>query len=655
MKINIEYLKIRNFKGVDIFTHEFKGQNCSISGQNGSGKTTIQDAVQWLITGKNSDLSANFSILKLNPDGSRIDHLDAEVEATFVYDSGKITLRKEYKQVWRKKRGTATEELNGHTTDHFIDGVPVSQREYTDTVNKLIDDTMFRILSDTRFFCGFSKPDFIRKILIDLTGEPSTYEIIQSNKGLSDLEKIMQERSLDDHKKIIKARRKAIEKEIGDGRHDGRIPILIKEKQDEITDVSQYDGKALQAEVDRLDEDIHAKISKIGELTSGAALHDLHADLTAKQNELAKIDADSRAETAKKNNAKKDEIQDIENIIYDLRSKQNRDIAALNAIEQSLIDNEAKRSDLRKQWGEYNSKTFAPSLVCFACGQDLPDDQIADQKDKFNAEKAEKLRQINDIGKKLFDEHAIMNQNKDKLQAEMEARVNLIDQQQKKVDELNEAIHKMNNENGVEYATKTHDLMLKIAEIQNKIDTHNETVAPEKEAIKTAISALEDEKDVVNAKLLEITHSKKAKKRISELKKEQKQLVSEYQKIEKELWMIEEFDRQRSKYIEQSVNKFFSAVTWKLFEEQQNGGIREICEPLINGVPYSSDLNAGARIVAGLDVINVLSKHFDLYCPVFVDDVNLLSKTNAQGISIPWPEHQHIKLIVSDEEGLIIV
>lgn len=90
-----------------------------------------------------------------------------------------------------------------------------------------------------------------------------------------------------------------------------------------------------------------------------------------------------------------------------------------------------------------------------------------------------------------------------------------------------------------------------------------------------------------------------------------------------------------------------SLVNFKLFEIQKNGEINEICEATVDGVPFSTDLNNAARINAGLEIINTLSKHYQVVAPIFVD--------NAESVNqIADTEAQQIALVVSRDKALTI-
>ena len=96
-------------------------------------------------------------------------------------------------------------------------------------------------------------------------------------------------------------------------------------------------------------------------------------------------------------------------------------------------------------------------------------------------------------------------------------------------------------------------------------------------------------------------------------------------------------------YATDRINSRFQYARFKLFDQQVNGGLTECCETTINGVPYATALNKGARINAGLDIINTLSEHFSFSAPVFID--------NAEAVTRLIPINaQMIRLVVSEAD-----
>lgn len=90
----------------------------------------------------------------------------------------------------------------------------------------------------------------------------------------------------------------------------------------------------------------------------------------------------------------------------------------------------------------------------------------------------------------------------------------------------------------------------------------------------------------------------------------------------------------------------FRIVSFKLFDNQINGGLKECCECTVNGIPFSS-LNNGHRIIAGLDIIRSLSELNGVSCPVFIDNSEAVNENN-----FPSMESQMIHLVVTDDKEL---
>jgi len=73
-----------------------------------------------------------------------------------------------------------------------------------------------------------------------------------------------------------------------------------------------------------------------------------------------------------------------------------------------------------------------------------------------------------------------------------------------------------------------------------------------------------------------------------------------------------------------------------MFNVLINGGVDETCETVCDGVPYR-DLNSAMKVNVALDIINTLSKHYNLYFPLWIDNAESVVKlleTNSQMIRL---------------------
>jgi hypothetical protein len=150
------------------------------------------------------------------------------------------------------------------------------------------------------------------------------------------------------------------------------------------------------------------------------------------------------------------------------------------------------------------------------------------------------------------------------------------------------------------------------------------------------ISAREKSIALVNQKSL-------AEKRVKELEAQEKVLSAEFEDLEKQLYLTEQFIRAKVNLLENRINSKFKLARFKLFNQQINGGLEECCDTLGEGVAWSSGLNNAARINIGLDIINTLFDHYNFMAPIFVDNAEAVSK-------LIETKSQIIRLVVSEPD-----
>lgn len=202
-------LSLNNFKGIRNFTLDAQGEDVSVYGDNATGKTTLSDAFMWLLFDKDSANRKDFEIKTLGPDGKPEHGLDHSVEAVLELEDGShLALKKVFKEKWTKKRGSATAEFTGHTTDHFIDGVPVKKGEYDARIANIASEDIFKLLTSPTYFNEHLHWQDRREILLQVCGDISDGDVLDSLATLQNkdqmlaLTNILNTRSLDDHRKI---------------------------------------------------------------------------------------------------------------------------------------------------------------------------------------------------------------------------------------------------------------------------------------------------------------------------------------------------------------------------------------------------------------------------------------------------------------------
>jgi molybdopterin converting factor small subunit len=301
-------LTLNNFKGIKSFALKPQGKDINIYGDNATGKTTLADAFMWLLFDKDSQNRKDFQIKTLGQDGEPEHGLEHSVEAVLELENGKrITLKKVFKEKWTKKRGSATAEFTGHTTDHFIDGVPAKKKEYDEKIAEIADEQIFRLLTDPAYFNQQLHWQKRRELLLEVCGDVSDAEVIASKADLSKLADILGNRTIEQHRKVIQARRSEINKELQ------KIPVRIDEVERGLPDISDIaNPNELPNDIAKLREQLKKKQEELAQARAGGQV----AELTKRLREVEGLLIEEKnrlvGELTKKVDAKRQELWQIE-------------------------------------------------------------------------------------------------------------------------------------------------------------------------------------------------------------------------------------------------------------------------------------------------------------------------------------------------------
>lgn len=636
-RLTLTRLALKNFKGVREFVIEMHGQNVAVYGDNATGKTTLFDAFIYLLFDKDSQNKKDFSIKTL-ADGKELHGLEHEVEATFDFNGRQLTLRKLYSEKWTKKRGSATAEFTGHTTDYCIDGVPSQKKEYTAKVDSIIQEDIFKLLTSPSFFNEQVKWQDRRKTLLEICGDIADEEVIASDQGLAALPSILQGRSIENHRKIIAARRTEINKEIE------KIPVRIDEIQRSLPDLDGVNKKSYETAISQLNSDIDEKMTVINNIRNGSAISTKQKEIQEIEIVLMQIKQDHQANSNDKVYSLKARIQEENSNVTIFQSKiesikQRKQMNSYNI--KDLNDN---RERLLKEWHEVNDQVFShqSDCSCPTCGQSLPEEQVQAAKEKalasFNKSKSERLESIQVKGKQIAGKleelkKATADFDKDilKIEGQLVAKKELVGQLKEQLSTIENTI--VDILEVPEYSAKLQEKQKLVSDIRELRKAADQSI----QSIYGEVAELKVKRDQLQGEVGKFSVAEKSQKRVGELKAQERELAAEFEKLEGELYLTEEFIRTKVNLLEERINSKFKYAKFKLFAEQINGGLTEVCETLFAGVPYSSGLNNAAKINVGLDVINTLSEHYGFSAPIFVDNAEAVTKlidTKAQVISL---------------------
>lgn len=635
-------LTLRNFQGVKDFTLDTQGKNVTIYGDNGAGKTTLANAWHWLLFDKDSLNRKDFEIKTLTPDGDPIHGLEHEVEATIDLDGERLILKKVYTEKWTKQRGSAEAVFSGHTTKHYIDGVPVSKRAYDDKIADIVDENIFRLLTDPRAFNDTLHWQDRRKTLLEVCGDVTDADVIASDPSLKDLPKILGKKSLDDLKAIIKEQRAKVNRDLQ------QIPTRVSEVQRGLPDISGLNPEQLEQDIAKARQAMEAKQSEKLRIEQGGEVAEKQKQLAEIEAEMFRVEGLHRREQTELTEESRNKLHAVksarQNLELDIKGLEREQQSLNQSIREAHLNLEA----LREEWARVNAETFEhkQDSTCPTCGQAIPEEQLQEAYEKaldaFMLDKAQRLEAITAQGKQKKAEAEELGNQFAELTDRMEESQQILSDLLAEEARLHAEVDSkplVPVEKAPGYRELIDQKVLleqEIADLKSGAQNTLACIQTEIDHITQAIEALEEAKAKVKI-------HQQARARVEELKAEERRLAKEYETLERQQYLCDEFTRAKVRMLDEKINSRFSLARFKLFEEQINGGLAECCETLYEGVPWDGGLNNGAQIRVGCDIIRTLSEHYGLNPPVIIDNRESVT-------SLPEMDCQIISLVVSEKD-----
>lgn len=622
--MKLSAITLNNFKGIKFINLEFDGNDASIYGDNATGKTTIFDSLCWLLFGKDSLDRADFEIKTL-VNGEPLHNVNHEVEATFSNDDGtSFALKRVYREKYSNPRGGDT-KLTGHTTDYFINEVPVKEKEYKAFINNMINEDVFKLITNPLYFNEQYSWQNRRKLLLEMCGDVDDESVINSRDDLKRLAQLLNGHTVEEQKKIVAAKKTAINKELD------MIPIRIDE--------AVRNKPEIVSDKTKLTQDIQVILNGIDELEKEKAIINNGFEATEKQSKMREINRQLEARRS-------EVLSDYKKDKRALRSNYELSLMQLKSLEAERdryydrhndlnrdIDLENKRIEkLQDEFNSFNNQKF-DTVNCPTCGQPYPDEKRAELETIFNTQKSTNLEEW----QKLIDSAKAMKQSymeqQDIMAVKVDGLTNQIADKQKEYDSLFKYFEELQEPN-IEEDPVYKDLKAELFILE--LDDGNEADDDKLLKLDTELKELKSKKLVLETELNKFKMTADIDTRIAELEAQRQKLAEEKNLLDETSFLIDEFVKAKVDLLEQSINSHFEYARFKMFNVLVNGNVEECCETTYKGVPYRS-MNNAARMNVGLDIINALTKFYNVTAPVFIDNAEAVTdfiKCNSQTIKL---------------------
>lgn len=640
-------LTLKDFQGGSL-TLDTGGENTNIFGCNAAGKTRLASAFSWLLFDKDSLGRSDFKIKNLDSMGNVAENgIEHSVEGVLDIDGATVTLKKIYREICSKKRGFATSTFSGNTTDYYINGVPVQKKDYTAKIAELAgDETIFRLITSPTAFPALHWQKQ-REILLNVCGDVSDSDVLASDPALSDLPAILGKRTLDEHKKVVAARRAEINKNLP------QVAVRIDEVKRGLPDVSGLNRKEIETGIGELEASLSEARLKLSGIDNGSTITSLSKQLSIINMDITKLEQAYYRDAMQTVSLFNQQIQEISDNAAAAERKQKGIRAEIAFKKEKITGLEIELQQLRDKWTFVDSEIFEDSTesICPACGQSLPEERVSAAREKalaaFNLDKAGRLSVIEKRG------HAVSTEL-ERLKAEIESLHNQLNnpaivfdpEQITKLTEERDAVRSLS----VDYSRipGREDLIAQSKALEAGIEAAKECTIPQRDAAQEEVARLQELFNCAKVDADKFVRIEQGENRINQLKEDEKRLAKEFEDLERQLYLIETFIKTKVSLLTERINSMFEITRFKLFETQVNQGINECCEIMVNGVGYNSGLNSAARTQAGCDIIRTLQRHYGLLAPVFVDNRESVTE-------LPDMACQIISLIVSPADPVLRV
>ena len=631
MKIELKSLDLVHFKCFPKLHLDFHEGVNSLFGANAAGKTSVYDALTWLLFDKDS---AGHSRPAIKPTGAPAGTMP-EVTAILKVDGEPIKLRKVLREKWEKPRGSSIERYAGDTRDYYIDDVPLAENAYKRRIAELIDERQFKLLTDVWAVTKGMHWKDRRTLLAEICGLPEDKQLLATAPQFTELNEKVGRRTVDEYKFVLMKQRKDMNANLN------TLPVRVDECSRMVAELESLDFAAAHSESDRLQAERERVQGELVKLTNDTLTAQAKNERDALQNQLSELEVENNAHLVSQRVPVEDETPVLTAALDRAKCEADRLTRTVARETDYITTGENCLNDYRARWRAIDAEEFTET-VCPTCHQPLPAEQVAEAREAFAAHQQQRKDTLLEDSK--FVKRGIAAAQERLASAET-ALKNAQDEVQKAQAALDSYTPPVitEPENLPDYDRRRNAIQMLITDTEKRIDRLNSDTAAEKTRLETEHAELTRRKLESDAVLAKEQTLADTKKRIAELQTEQRKAAAEVEQMDRLIAMCEEFTRYRVQAITESVNSKFRLTRWRLFTEQVNGGLADCCEPMdMNGSTFEGTNNA-MQINIGMDIIDTLSAHFGRRVPLFVD--NAESVTHLQPIG-----SQVVRLVVSEQD-----
>lgn len=669
--VKIKSLTLNNyrcFSGEREFHADF-GEKTRVSGKNGSGKSTVMNAVMEVLTGKNSDGTQADNIRPI-VDGQEVEGVDVERTVVLDIDGKEIEIKKITKQKRERVDGVMQYVPGSNVNSYTVDGIAFNQKKLDEFISDNIcpPETLLACCNPNAFLSLKSTTDmraFLEKMagfdlneyIKSLGAEFAEVEEITKGHPIEQVQKTLNKQLTDQKKSTTKAEtewkyEKA--KAVDSGEDD--VTRLTEEK-------ARYENQiaTLDEQEKSLDDVMKAYDQKSKDIL----------DLKFEQSEIVRKANEGLVQWRK---ALDNEIFSLE---QDKKSAENDLRMAEMDLKHANMGVERHTAEVKKaqeDWTKCSSREYPKdrlelikskefdekNFICPTCGREFQEEKRLEIRNSFESQKSamikeeEKSAQIFEDGKNKELESIAESGNKaaadlkeakkaqeeaDRKIAELKQKITSlamgIQQKQTELSKLPESVDLSDNAEYQKITAEIEQAEASLHEMENGSKQRREITDKRNGFIRECAKI---DSEINNIQRKKQAHEEEVEKLYQAFRESSQKEADILRKRD----ILRNFSIQKNARIAELVNPNFTQFQFVFTDETQSGEIIETCKLMKNGIEYKN-LNYSDQLLCRIDLVCGFQKIKGLSLPIFADNAESLNSWR-----LPETDRQMVFLEVTE-------
>ena len=658
----------RCFSGEREFHADF-GEKTRVSGKNGSGKSTVMNAVMEVLTGKNADGTQADNVRPI-VDGKEVEGVDVERTVVLDIDGKETEIKKTTKQKRERVDGVMQYVPGSNVNSYTVDGISFNQKKLDEFISENIcpPETLLACCNPNAFLSLKSTTD-MRAFLEKMAGFDLNEYIKSLGAEFADVEEITKGHPIEQVQKTLNKQltdqKKATTKAETEWKYEKAKAVDSGE--DDVTRLTEQ-KVSYENQISILDE-------------QEKSLNDVMAAYDQKSKDILDLKFEQSEVVRKANEGLVKQRKNIDSEIFSLEQDKKSAENDLRMAEMDLrhanmgvVRHTAEVKKAQEDWKKCSEKEFEDSqlkaiqneefdkdsLICPTCGQHFPSEQEIQIRTDFEKRKAERIR-IAEAEKVAFEDYkdkelTRITESGNKAAADLKEAKKAQAEAERKVTELKQKITSL----AMEIQKKQAELSSLSESVDLSDNAEYQKITAEieqaEEALKQMSNGSDQRKEITNKRNGFIRECAKIDAEINNIQRKKQAHEEEVERLyqafressQKEADILRKrdilknFSIKKNEQIASMINPVFSEFQFEFLEFTQDGNPVETCRMVSNGIEYR-DMNHSKKILVQADLLRGFQELSGLNLFVFIDDTESVNDEN-----LPNMDRQMILLKVTE-------